>query len=198
MLVLVSVIVFLAKPVFDFWDAPMLRESSRGLRRTNCHITWATRQPRISAMLTDKLARVQATENKRYEDCPESRGAGASPEESPTTSREAMERPRGVGCDFISSLTTATVQDVIARLGLNTGVVNAMPGSKTPAELPQLSSYEALSMMRILPDCLHVPISDAGDAARTMSETVLSMEEFMPLRAFCACLAWHPPGHLDM
>ena len=91
--------------------------------------------------------------------------------------------PVGLVCrDFVKSLRAATVVDVIARLRLSTGVVNAELAAKTLSELPHVSCYSAFSLLRIMPECLGVQMSDAEKAARTMSDTVVAMEEVMPLQ----------------
>ena len=144
----------------------------------------ALRRPRLTALLASNFSEFQASEKNSMEAAWKAFAKVRRRKEARRQNAVLWKGPVGLNCrDFIISLSAATVVDVIARLELNSGKVNATQAARTLSELPHMSSYGAFSMIRMLPVCLNVQISDAEDAARTMSDTVLSMEAFVPVRA---------------
>jgi hypothetical protein len=144
----------------------------------------AWRRPRLSAMLAKRFAEFQATHCSCMEAAWKAFVQVRRRKEARQQNAVMWKSTMSLNCrNFITSLTAATVVDVIARLKLSTGSVNAMQAAATLAELPHISSYSAFSMIRLLPACLNLQITDAESSARTMSDAVHSLEEFVPLAA---------------
>ena len=144
----------------------------------------ALRRPKLATILLNTFTKFQTTERNSMEAAWKAIAQVRRRKEARQQNAVLWKGPVGLTCrDFVRSLSAATVVDVISRLGLDTGVVNAGRAVEALAELPHMSSYGAFSILRVLPACLRLEISGANDVARTMSDTVLVMEEFIPLKA---------------
>ena len=144
----------------------------------------ALRRPKLSAMLVRCFEKHQAKSTNSME------AAWAAVVEVRRTQLARRQNAvfwkgaASLSCrDFVLSLTAPTVVDVIGRLQLGVQPVDVTKAMNTLCELPQVSSYSAFAMLRVLRAWLHVRLCGAETAARTMSDTVKNMEKIVPLRS---------------
>ena len=83
--------------------------------------------------------------------------------------------------DFIRSLNAVSLMDVLSRMPIEEDKLDATAATNVLSELPYVSRYGAFSLVRILPACFGVTLTESAAPAKQMSDGVGLLESFVSL-----------------